>query len=75
MGTVHSVTLELPKKTADNLEKMSAFERRLFVKILSSWVNGEKLDLDVVMKFISYRAKKRGLTPEILEQILQEENP
>ena len=75
MEAIQSITLKLPKKAADNLEKMSAHERRLFIKILSSWINDEKLDLDIVMKFMSYRAKKRGLTPEILEQILKEENP
>ena len=75
MGTVQNITLKMPKKAAENLENMSAYEKQLFIKILSSWLNNEKLDLDVVMKFISYRAKKRGLTPEILEQILKEENP
>ncbi|NJN34062.1 MAG: hypothetical protein HC817_07240 [Saprospiraceae bacterium] len=75
MGTVQSITLELPKKAADNLEQMSAYEKQLFIKILSSWLSNEKLDTGVVMDFIGYRAQKRGLTPEILEQILKEENP
>ncbi len=75
MGTVQSVILEMPKKAAQNLEKMTAYEKQLFIKLLSSWLNDEKIDLDTAMAFISYRAKKRGLTPAILEQILQEENP
>ncbi len=75
MGTVQSVILEMPKKAAQNLEKMSAFEKQLFIKLLSSWLNNEKIDLDTAMAFISYQAKERGMTPEILEQILKEENP
>lgn len=75
MGTVQKVILEIPKKAAENLEKMSAYEKQLFIKLLSSWLNNEKIDLDTSMAFMSYRAKKRGLTPEILEQILNEENP
>ena len=45
------------------------------MQIFSSYLNDGKLDLDLVMQLTSYRAKKNGLTPEILEQILQEENP
>ena len=75
MRDVQSVTLELPKETAERFNKLSKKEKKVFVNILSSWITGEKLDLLTVMQFISNQAKKRGLTPEILEQILQEENP
>ena len=75
MGTVQKVTVSLPIQDAQRFKQLSVRERRLFMQILSNWLNGEKLDLDVVMEFISNRAQKRGLTPEILEQILKEENP
>ena len=75
MGTVQKVTVSLPIQDAQRFKQLSIKERRLFMQILSNWLNGEKLDLDVVMEFISNRAQKRGLTPEILEQILKEENP
>ncbi len=75
MGTVQKVTVSLPIQDAQRFKQLSVKERRLFMQILSNWLNGEKLDLDVVMEFISNRAQKRGLTPEILEQILKEENP
>jgi hypothetical protein len=75
MGTVQKVTVSLPKKDAELFKKLSPDERTLFVKILSSWLNNEKLDSKAIMDFISYRAQKKGLTPEILEQILREENP
>lgn len=75
MGTVQRISVNLPVQDAQRFKNLSAKEKELFVKILSSWLSGEKLDTSVVMDFISYRAQKRGLTPEILEQILQEENP
>ena len=75
MGTVQRISVSLPLQDAQRFKNLSAKEKELFVKILSSWLSGEKLDTSVVMDFISYRAQKRGLTPEILEQILQEENP
>ena len=75
MGTVQSITLKLPKKTAERFNNLSKKEKEIFVDILSSWLSDEKLDLLTVMQFIGNQAQKRGLTPEILEQILQEENP
>lgn len=75
MTAVQNITLELPKQDAERFEKLNATERQMFIRLLSKWLTGEKLDLKTVMDFIGYRAQKRGLTPEILEQILQEENP
>ena len=75
MTPFQSITLELPKNDAERFEKLNANERQLFVQLLSKWLIGEKLDFKTVMDFISSRAQKRGLTPEILEQILKEENP
>ncbi len=75
MGTVQRVSVSLPIKDAQLFKNLSKKEKELFVKILSSWLRNEKLDTSLAMDFISYRAQKKGLTPEILEQILLEENP
>ena len=75
MTALQSITLELPVRDAERFKKLPAKERLVFIRLLSQWLNGEKLDLKTVMDFVSNRAQKRGLTPEILEQILQEENP
>ncbi len=75
MDALQSITFELPVKDAERFEKLPAQERLIFIRLLSQWLNSEKLDLKTVMDFVSYRAQKRGLTPEILKQILQEENP
>ena len=75
MGAVQRVTLELPVKDAENFKKLSKKDKQLFIKILSSLINDEELEMKTAMDFISSRAQKRGLTPEILQQILQEENP
>ena len=76
MGTeLQRVSVSLPIKDAQLFKKLSLDERKVFVKILSAWLNNEKLDTKAIRDFISQRAKKKGLTPEILAQILQEENP
>lgn len=75
MGTVQRVSVSLPIQDAELFKKLSKEDKLLFVKILSTWLNNEKLDLLTTMDFIGRQAQKRGLTPEILEQILKEENP
>ncbi|NJN34060.1 MAG: hypothetical protein HC817_07230 [Saprospiraceae bacterium] len=72
---VQRVSVSLPIEDAQRFKKLSKREKELFSKILSSWLSGEKLDLLTTMEFMSSQAKRRGLTPEILEQILREENP
>lgn len=75
MGTVQRVTVSLPIQDAKLFKKLSKEDKQLFIKILSAWLNNEKLDLLTTMQFVGRQAQKRGLTPEILEQILKEENP
>ena len=75
MGTVQRISLSLPIKTAEIFKTMSAYEKTIMIELLINLINGERLDSKLVRNFISYRAQKKGLTPEILEQILQEENP
>lgn len=75
MGTVQRVSVSLPTQDAELFKKLSKEDKLLFVKVLSAWLNNEKLDLLTTMDFIGRQAQKKGLTPEILEQILKEENP
>ena len=75
MGTVQRVSVSLPIKTAEIFKSMSAYEKKIMIELLTNLLNGERLDSNLVRNFVSYRAQKKGLTPEILEQILQEENP
>jgi hypothetical protein len=75
MGTVQRVSLSLPMEAAERFKTLSILEKRILVELLTNLLKGEKLDSNLVRHFVSYRAQKKGLTPEILEQILQEENP
>jgi hypothetical protein len=70
MGPVQRVSVSLPIKTAEIFKTMSAYEKQIMIALLTNLLNGERLDSNLVRNFISYRAQKKGLTPEILEQIL-----
>ena len=53
MGAVQRVTLELPVKDAENFKKLSKKDKQLFIKILSSLINDEELEMKTAMDFIS----------------------
>ena len=68
-----TVSLTLDNKTANIYRKASATEKKKMGLLLSLWLREfEKpsLTLGKLMDDISDKAEKRGLTPEILESIL-----
>jgi hypothetical protein len=60
---------------ANRYDKLSPTKKELFNRLVADWLQEDSWDFKTTMEFVSFRAQKRGLTPEILEQILQEENP
>jgi hypothetical protein len=60
---------------ANRYDNLSPTKKDLFNRLVADWLQEDSWEFDTTMDFIGYRAQKRGLTPEILEQILQEENP
>ena len=68
-----TVSLTLDNKTANIYRKASSIEKKKMGLLLSLWLREfEKpsLTLDKLMDDISDKAEKRGLTPELLESIL-----
>lgn len=68
-----TVSLTLDNKTANIYRKASSTEKKKIGLLLSLWLREfEKpsLTLDKLMDDISDKAEKRGLTPELLESIL-----
>ena len=60
---------------AERYENLSATKKELFNRLISDWLQEDSWSFKTSMEFVSFRAQKRGLTPEILQEILQEENP
>lgn len=60
---------------ANRYDNLSAAQKELFNRLVADWLQEDSWNFKTTMEFVSFRAQKRGLTPEILEQILQEENP
>jgi hypothetical protein len=75
MEAVQRISLNLPVTQANRFKTLKEDEKKILAMFVSSWLNSEEIDLKAIMDFIGYRAQQRGLTPEILEQILNEENP
>lgn len=60
---------------ANRYDNLSATDKEFFNLLIAEWLQEDSWSFKTSMEFVSFRAQKRGLTPEILEQILQEENP
>ena len=73
--TTKSITVRVNAEAARIFETGSEEEKRKIEALLSlklSQATREKRTLEEVMSEISYKAQKRGLTPEILDSILHE---
>jgi len=66
-----TITLEVSEAVADKINQMTPIEKQAVVKTLSRIVN-ERRGLEEIMDEISEEARRKGMTPEILERILNE---
>lgn len=67
-----TITLEVSEPTAEKISKMTSEERKLIVESLDRLVSNRR-SLSEIMHEASEQARKNGLTPEILEELLKEE--
>ena len=72
-----TITLEIDSEAAQAFKSVSADEREklqvLFGIWLKEYARAESVSLKDTMTKISQKAQSRGLTPEILESIIEEE--
>lgn len=64
--------LPVPEATAQRFEALSAQQQTLVSQLIADCL-AEPTSLSAVMDYISFKASGRGLTPEILAQLLAEE--
>jgi hypothetical protein len=72
-----TITLEVDSEAAQIFKSASAQEQEKLRVLLGLWLKeyarAESASLEETMNEISRNAQSRGLTPEILESILEEE--
>ncbi len=73
MTATQSITLDLPTPQAKIFQKMTTQQKGVVANLVTGMFdeNGNINPMEL-MDYIGFRAQKRGLTPEILEEILNE---
>jgi len=72
-----TITLEIDSEAAEAFKSVSAKEREKLQVLLGIWLKeyaaADSASLKETMDEMSERAQSRGLTPDVLESILEEE--
>ena len=75
--STEAITLEIDSEAAQAFKSVSVEEREKLQILLGIWLkeyaNAEAASLKETLDEIGRKAESRGLTPEILESILEEE--
>lgn len=66
-----TITLEVSDPVAERLNKMSAKEKNALTEAITRLVTNRK-SLEEIMHEASEQARKNGLTPDILEELLKD---
>lgn len=72
--TSQAIKLNIPSAQAEKFRLLPEDEKEILASIITDLLSEENLDLPLLMDFIGFRAQKRGLTLEILTDILNEKN-
>lgn len=64
--------LPVPETTAERFQTLSAKQQTLVSQLVADCLS-EPTNLTDVMDYVSFKATQRGLTPDILQQLLDEE--
>lgn len=67
-----TITLEVSDPVAEKLARMSPSERKAISETLNRLITNRR-SLEEIMQEASEQARKNGLTPEILEELLKDE--
>ena len=73
--TIETITVTVDSEVAEKYRSASDMDRRkldLLVNIHLRKLMGPRRPLEEIMKELSHEAQERGLTPEILQSILDE---
>jgi predicted CopG family antitoxin len=71
INSMKTITLEVSDPVAERLNKMSAKEKNALTEAITRLVTNRK-SLEEIMHEASEQARKNGLTPDILEELLKD---
>lgn len=63
------VQIPVPKTTAEQYQRLTTQQKNVLSELITDSLS-EKTDLLDVMDYISFKAAKRGLTPDKLDELL-----
>jgi hypothetical protein len=69
---MRTIQIQVSDEVAEKFARLSSKQKEEMEKIISHWIKDNRTLLEV-MSDISDKAKERGLTPEILEDLLKDE--
>jgi hypothetical protein len=67
-----TVTIPVSDEAASRFNSLTDEQKSELSKMIDNWVNDPRTIFDIMHEISDY-AKKQGLTPEILEQLLKDE--
>ena len=68
---MRTIQIQVSDEVADKVSRLAPEQKQELETVISRWVKSERT-LREVMDDISRKAKERGLTPEILEDLLKD---
>ncbi len=71
-NTMKNITLKVSDEVAEAIKKMDDSRKKELLNSIENWVF-PKRSLEQVMKDMSDEAKRRGLTQEVLDDLLKDE--
>ena len=73
MKSIQNIVLEVPTAQAQRFQQLTAEEKFVLTSFVNSLLRDSKFDISLIMDFMGFQAQRNGLTPEIFEEIVNEE--
>ena len=73
MKSIQNIILEVPTAQAQRFQQLTAEEKFVLTSFVNSLLRDSKFDISLIMDFMGFQAQRNGLTPEIFEEIVNEE--
>ena len=73
MKSIQNIVLEVPTAQAQRFQQLTAEEKFVLTSFVNSLLRDSQFDISLIMDFMGFQAQRNGLTPEIFEEIVNEE--
>ena len=73
MKSIQNIVLEVPTAQAQRFQQLTPQQKKVLSSFVADFLMDSEFDLKEIMDFMGFRAQQRGLTPEIFEEIVNEE--